>query len=448
MLGMQGLEFLSYRLEERIRKNLKEEFSATVADKTPEEVLATKLKLQVTQTAQPQFSAAFNQAAEGLANIKLADPKLDEIPLCIGMTWKDLMSLKSDKFGEALQNSLKTQPMALNKLLVLSRFKRQIQEIMIHAQQELKRREDEWQAQGYRTNYGVSVDEEIVAKLKICALEAQQLFAIAVDNGKYKGADPLFGFQYEMNLNGPGRSECTIMACEQSMEKFFHYCKEQHLIRCRQSMDSEAEAEARANAARIAAPQPAPEQGEAQPKGGKKAAAVAAESREAKVATVMQDPKTMLDLYPSTIRRGHVLTGINQVVCRDLIERLYLEAEFKAYVKLKVTLPSRLKSFPAQTSEQARKFLCEELLKMDLKLTAKKEEEPDYWQGLFTEAHELEARMAPLKFSPSSFMAQTASQSSQSLPKEVWEHFHTTVFTKAEGVCTQAVLAHRQTCRK
>ncbi|MGE3319088.1 MAG: hypothetical protein AB7I18_07305 [Candidatus Berkiella sp.] len=450
MLSMNGLNFLIHRVDERILKHLTEDLKIEVKT-TPEDALANHLKLLSTQVAQPQFSAAFNQAVQGMAKLQLAPVKLDDTPLHFGKTWKELMELPYSQFADVIKNSLKEKSITFNKLLVLARFKRQLRDICINGEIELNRREQEWQAKGFRPLVERSVDEECVQKMKTSAQEAQGLASIAIENGKLEGKVPFFGKSYEVNLNGPGRTEVTIMACEQAFEKLFIYFNEQHQKRCQESMAREAAQRAAYGPSREDGAQLAVAAADAGKgaKGKKGASDKRDPDRDAK-GSPTQDPKTMLDLFPSTLKRNHVLTAINHLLAGDLIERLFLEEEFKAYHHFRLTLPSRLKSFPEVDGQQTRQFVCEELARIDDALNGKNEEEPDYWKGLLEETHDLQRRLAKHQFSPQLFLFKntvSSASASSSTGKEIWARFHDVVTMKAQATSPAAVLEHQQGCR-
>ncbi len=388
MLLIQALEFLIHRIDERVRKHLGE--LGVEVKGAPEIALASQLKFQAAAAAQPVFNPHFVQQVAALA---IDEPKLDDIPLQIGGTWKVLMEKPLNEFADVLKNSLKDRSITLNKLLILTRFKRQLLAVSTEAQAELARREKSWLESEKKLVFENLVDDAIVEKVKASATEAQKLALIAVEGGKFEKTIPFTSKKVEINFNGAGRTEVTIMACEQAIEQFLLACKEQDRIRRK-----------------------AP-----------------------------QDPLSMIDVFPGTLKANQVLTGLNQVLAEDLIARLFIEAEFNAYIHFRLSLPARLKTFPADDAMQSRKLVCEKLRDFDEKTLGITEDQSEYWLNLFKEIHALQTRLEPYKaFSPQFYLQKSTTQMGS---KEVCQRFHSLVEHKAQAASPNALVQHREDCR-
>ncbi|MCS5712548.1 hypothetical protein [Candidatus Berkiella aquae] len=414
MLLIQALEFLIHRVEERIRKHL-EELSIAVPE-SAEKALALQLKLQSAQVAQPSFDP---RMVQGIQQLQIAEPSLDELKLHFGVTWKELMGKTRDEFEVMLKNALKEKSITINKLLILTRFKRQLKALSEGAYSELSRREKLWYEVAVEAPKGdvpveelkpdvpvekpkpvfdFIVDENMIANLAVSAKEAQELAKIATEAGTFEVTIPLISKKMSMHYAGPGRTEVTVKACEEAMKRLFEFCVSQDKLR-----------------------QKAP-----------------------------HDPAAMVDVFPCTLKDSHVLTGLNQILCEELIERLYLEEEVKAYQHFSMPLPSRLKGYNEQSSEQSRKLICEKLRQFDDKTAKLPESNKTYWLNLFGEIHDLDSRLEPYKsFMPQMLLKITplSSASGSSGQREISRRLHDLVEVKARAQAIDASQEHRSTCR-
>ncbi|HRE32205.1 MAG TPA: hypothetical protein PLD88_09560, partial [Candidatus Berkiella sp.] len=280
------------------------------------------------------------------------------------------------------------------------------------AHAELSRREELWNhilVEGLKPDVHVEkpksvfdfvVDEHIVNKFAVSAKEAQELAKIATEAGKVEATIPFFSKKISMQYAGPGRTEVTVKACEEAMKRLFEFCVIQDKLRGKAPHDFAA----------------------------------------------------MVDVFPGTLKENHVLTGLNQILCEELIERLYLEEEVKAYQYFSMPLPSRLKGYSEHSSEQSRNLICEKLRQFDDKTEKLNQADKNYWLNLFGEIHDLDGRLAPYK----SFMPQmllkisplsSASANSSKAQREISLRLHDYVEVKARTMSTEASQEHRSACR-
>jgi|GEM_PF-4014071 len=388
MFLIQALDFLIHRLDERISKHL-QELSVTVTEK-PEKALAEQLKFQPLQAPQSQFDPQFPQE---FANLKIDDATIDDTKLQFNITWKELMAKTQDEFTECLTNSLKDKSITLNKLLILNRFKRQLKALSYNAHEELKKREALWvQAKKDKPQFDSSVDQWLAERVKASAGEAQELMKVALANSKVSFGIPLIGKSVEFNPYGQGRTEVAVMACDLTITRFYDTCV---------GIDKQRK----------------------KPK---------------------QDPTAMTDLFPGTLKEDRVLTGLNHLMAQDLVERLFVEAEFQAYKHFKLAVPKRLASYPEAEGVQTRNLIVEKLRAFDDKTAGKNEEQPEFWYGLFNEVHDLDGKLSPYKhFSPHRY----ASKHSANTASNICVRFHQIVELKAQASSPEALGEHRTNCK-
>ena len=388
MFLIQALDFLIHRLDERISKHLQE--LKVVVNEPPEKVLAEQFKYQPLNAAPLPFDPNFPAQ---LANLALNDAAVDDTKLQFNITWKELMAKSQAEFLECLSNSLKDKAITLNKLLILNRFKRQLKTLSASAHEELKKREAIWvAAKKDKPQFENSVDQWLAQGVKTSATEAQELMKAALTNSKVSFEIPLFGNKVEFNAHGVGRTEVAVLACELTVTRFYEAC-----------------------------------------------AKIDSDRKKAK-----QDPVAMVDLFPGQLKEDRVLTGLNHLMAQDMVERLFVEAEFQAYRQFKLSEPKRLAAYPEQAGAQTRALITEKLRAFDDATWNKKEDNPEFWLGLFKEVHDLDGKLTPYKhFSPQQF----ASKHVANVSPNICVRFHQIVELKAQASSPQALGEHRTSCK-
>ncbi len=420
MFLIQTLEYLIKCLNERIAVHL-EELGIKVGE-NPEKALVEHLKMLSAEKPTPDFNPLFSAFAE----LSLQEKNLDQTLLKFNITWQQLMEQNKASFVSSLHNALKDEKTTLNKLLVLNRFKRQLKALAVNALGELRRREQvlrdarvaeqeaqvapqqENKAKGKKAAQAVqaleapdageladaqSVDEWICKSVQVSAKEAQELLKEVLENSKRVVRLPLVGFEFEATIDKVGRSEMTVMACELTVLNFYETCK---------AIDN---------------------------------------SRR----TPKNDAGLMVDLLPGLWKQDKTLTALNGILANDLIRRLFVEAEFKAYPACGLSEPRRLGSFPAVSSEQARKIICEKARNLHERMLGKMEDDARVWQGLFEEVHDLDTQLLPYENATPLLYARTKPQNP---PEPICEGLHKMIEQKGRAVAKEAVDGHKGQCSK
>lgn len=409
MFLIQALEYVIKRLDDRILAHL-EELKMTVG-KHPEKALVDYFKMQSATPPTPDFNPMFS-AFEGLS---LQEQNLDQTLLKFNITWQQLMSQGKLDFASTLHNALKDERTTINKLLVLNRFKRQLKAIAVNALDELQKREsallvpakapeqDEQAAPGKKqakksaavedkVAEAQSVDEWITKSVQVSAKEAQDLLREVLDNSKRTYVVPVLGFEVA-TIDKVGRSEMAVMACELTVLHFYQTCL---------SIDTARK----------------------MPK---------------------NDAGAMVDLLPGLWKQDKTLTALNGLLANELLSRLFIEAEFKAYPACNLSEPKRLKDFPAVSSEQARKIICEKARNLHERMLGKKEDDARVWQGLFEEVHDLDTQLVPYEKTTPLLYARTKPQN---LPDTICEGLHKMVEQKGRTASLESVNSHKGQCTK